>query len=152
MKLPSTRSVQLKWIAEPGDVEVPVGKSLMIPCAAGGGGSPTVSWSRLDEGRSSSFYGPELRFNPVKQDDAGYYECRASNGVDKDLVSRIKLNVLGKYRGFFGQPSPSKKLHVIKSKDKIGIINQPSNVYYSVLNILELSELDHGKQTVSLEI
>lgn len=89
--------MQLKWIEEPKDAEVSIGKSLLIPCLAAGGGSTAISWTRYENGMSHS-YGPELRLNSIKQDDAGYYECRASNGVDKDLISKIKLNVLGKYR------------------------------------------------------
>lgn len=72
---------------------------MLIPCSATAGDSPpVVSWTRFDNEGKPVNYGSELRFNSVKQDDAGYYECRASNGADKDLVSKIKLDVLGKYR------------------------------------------------------
>ena len=47
-------------------------------------------------GETGQIFGSELRFNAVAQEDAGTYECSAKNGADKDLRTRLKLNVLGK--------------------------------------------------------
>lgn len=38
----------------------------------------------------------ELRFSSISPSDSGTYECRVSNGVEEDLVTRIKLTVKGK--------------------------------------------------------
>lgn len=68
---------------------------MSIPCAANGFPKPTIKWYKI--GNQSVLFGPELSFASIEQQDAGYYECRASNGVEKDLVSGIELKVLGKY-------------------------------------------------------
>lgn len=78
---------------------MPVGKPLFVPCSASGQPPAQVTWTKLtsdnrtDQARS---LGSELRFNAISQVDSGLYECRASNGVEKDLVSRVRVNVLGK--------------------------------------------------------
>ena len=56
------------------------------------------------------FVGPELHFLSVREQDSGEYECRARNSVEKDLVSRIKIRVLGKYDKSLGQPSGFNKV------------------------------------------
>ena len=86
----------MKWIVEPRDVEVAVGKQLHIPCVADGLPKPSIEWTRIGADNKPEIFGPELRFGSVGQQDAGMYECRARNGVEKDLISRTKLNVLGK--------------------------------------------------------
>ena len=102
-------SVLLKWIAEPkGDLEVPVGKPLQVPCIASGQPTPTIVWTKLDGEDQTRTLGSDLRFGAVNQADSGLYECRASNGVEKDLVARFRLNVLGKYSNSHSkQPSVS---------------------------------------------
>ena len=87
--------MQLKWVVQPGDVEIGVGKPLHIPCRADGSPEPSIEWTRVGS-KGTEFVGPELRFSSISQHDAGYYECRAKNGVEEDLTSRIKLSVLGK--------------------------------------------------------
>lgn len=96
--------VQLKWLSEPNDLQASVGKSLHIPCLAEGNPMPKVNWyknysnlSARDKQQQQNSLGPELSFNPLKPNDGGEYECRASNGVEEDLVKQIKLDVLGKY-------------------------------------------------------
>jgi len=56
------------------------------------------------------FVGPELHFLSVREQDSGEYECRARNSVERDLVSRIKLRVLGEYDKSLGQPSGFNKV------------------------------------------
>lgn len=87
--------MQLKWVVEPSDVDIGLGKQLHVPCLADAVPKPTIEWTRLGQGRRDSI-GNELRFDSVKQQDDGYYECRAKNGLEEDLVARIKLSVLGK--------------------------------------------------------
>lgn len=45
---------------------------------------------------SPELLGPELRFIPTRPEDGGHYECRARNGIEKDLVASIEVKVLGK--------------------------------------------------------
>lgn len=72
-----------------------VGKPLYVPCKAIGSPDATIDWRKV--GDDSVTLGSELRFASTNQQDAGYYECRAKNGNDKDLVARIKVGVMGKY-------------------------------------------------------
>lgn len=94
-RLPHNRTVQLKWSVEPRDVDISAGSSAHIACSADGLPEPRVEWTKVGD-QGNQFIGSELRFGSVRPDDAGYYECRAKNGVEKDLVTRIKVNVLGK--------------------------------------------------------
>lgn len=93
-------AVQLRWISEPkGSVNVPVGKPVHVQCSASGQPAARVTWTKLageNQTTNSRGYGSELRFSAISQHDSGLYECRAGNGVEKDLVSRIRVNVLGK--------------------------------------------------------
>lgn len=101
-------TVQLKWTAEPSaELRVPVGKQVHVPCLAEGNPQPRIEWIRLNSNRNNNNnnndgggnqqpLGSELRFSQISQGDAGYYECHASNGVEEDLVARVKLEVLGK--------------------------------------------------------
>lgn len=75
-------------------MEIAVGRPIHIPCLADGSPKPTIEWTKV--GEEAAFMRSELRFTSVSQQDAGYYECRAKNGVEKDLISKIKLIVLGK--------------------------------------------------------
>jgi hypothetical protein len=67
-----------------------------VPCTAVGQPPPRIEWVRLDgtTGPGQSL-GPELRLAAASQQDSGLYECRASNGMDKDLVARTRLTVMG---------------------------------------------------------
>lgn len=76
-------------------MEVPVGRHLHIPCLADGSPKPTMEWTKLG-GQESQLIGTKLEFTSIQRDDAGQYECRAKNGVEKDLVAMVELNVLGK--------------------------------------------------------
>lgn len=109
-------TVQLKWTSEPNDIDIGVGKSAYIPCKAIGSPEPTIEWYRV--GEKSESLGSELRFTSVIQQDAGYYECRARNGQDEDLVARIKIGVLGEYQKFLGQSSGKIKLQMFGARTR----------------------------------
>lgn len=72
------------------------GGPVQVPCSADGKPTPRIEWFRITDDGSNEFIGNELNFVKVRQSDTGYYECRASNGVDEELSSRIRLDVLGK--------------------------------------------------------
>lgn len=66
---------------------------------------PQIHWFKIDDDElgsaavapeSRANLGPELRYSSVEPQQGGTYECRASNGAEEDLVTRLKLNVLGK--------------------------------------------------------
>ena len=98
----------MKWVEKPSDSEAGVGKPVIVPCKAEGSPAPTIEWFKIDD--EVRLLGSELRFASVSQQDAGYYECRAKNGQDEELVSRMKLSVLGKYICSLGQSLDSIKL------------------------------------------
>lgn len=62
---------------------------------------PSIEWRRLDSSQDS-VVGSELRFSSIAPQDGGQYECRARNGVEKDLTQVIKIRVLGKYEDLVG--------------------------------------------------
>lgn len=89
----------MKWVAEPRDLQAPAGKPLHLPCLAEAQPAPKIEWFRgqeEDKREQASFLGSELTFNSLEPKDSGYYTCRASNGLEEDLVKQIKLDVLGK--------------------------------------------------------
>ena len=91
--------MQLKWIEEPpAELEARAGKPLHIPCRASGKPEPRMEWFKLggDNHESDQMLGAEFQFGALAQEDSGVYECRARNGVEKDLRARVKLDVLGK--------------------------------------------------------
>lgn len=55
-----------------------------------------MEWFRVAEDGSDEYIGTELSFTKIRQSDSGYYVCKASNGVDEELSTRISLKVLGK--------------------------------------------------------
>lgn len=89
-------SVQMKWISKPNDTVVSIGRPLYVACDAEGSPTPRITWKKGPDQGQDGFGFHELRFGSVSLADAGNYECRASNGVDEDLVARIKLDVKGK--------------------------------------------------------
>lgn len=107
-------TVQLKWVSQPNDTEISVGQSLLIPCIGDGNPKPKVVWKKIDSNEhddddhnknsnqqennydSIAMEQTELRFPSVSIKDSGTYECRITNGLEEDLVTRIKLLVRGK--------------------------------------------------------
>ncbi|KAG9508531.1 Contactin-1a, partial [Fragariocoptes setiger] len=89
-------NVPLKWKIKPKNRFDRVGASLSIDCQAAGQPEPTVRWTRLRSRSNITIAGPVLHFPSLTQNDAGIYECVASNGVDKNLREVIELDVKGK--------------------------------------------------------
>lgn len=108
-------SVPLKWLKEPTNVKVSVGKSIKIACTAQGNPAPVIKWRRLNSNQLSeinknavgtydsnqqynvlsSFHLPELQFNSISNQDSGMYECSANNG-NEDISKVIQVEVVGK--------------------------------------------------------
>lgn len=97
--------MQLKWLERPPErLEAPLGAPLQVACRADGSPKPLATWTRLADEPSGDLAAPplgepswpELRFHSISARDSGLYECRAGNGLERDLVARTRINVLGK--------------------------------------------------------
>lgn len=88
--------VQMKWLVEPKNLKVQAGKPAQVECQADGLPQPRVEWFKSSGDNKLDYLGPRLQFHSIAPSDAGYFECHAKNGVEQDLKSRIKLEVLGK--------------------------------------------------------
>lgn len=85
---------------EPRDVQVSAGQRVHVGCAADGAPKPTIEWRKVADGvdqAESGSLGSQLGFSSVRLEDGGLYECRAKNGVEKDLVARAWIKVSGKF-------------------------------------------------------
>ncbi|KAG9509682.1 Hemicentin-1, partial [Fragariocoptes setiger] len=86
--------VPLKWKTEPMNQSARVGESISMECQAFGQPDPTISWIRLRSMATNvTIAGPVLHFSSLTQNDTGFYECIASNGIDKNLRKVIELEV-----------------------------------------------------------
>ncbi|XP_068223029.1 cell adhesion molecule Dscam1-like isoform X2 [Palaemon carinicauda] len=108
----SSRTVKLvvkvapTWKLEPDDSSVVVGSDLVIPCAAHGSPTPTITWRRA-EGAVPRQYRPvttlgdnvdvamnsSLVIMNIKRDQGGEFLCSASNGVGSDLSKSVRVTV-----------------------------------------------------------
>lgn len=88
--------VQLKWIVEPQNVQVPANQRVHIACSADGAPKPTIEWRKMADSGDVKHLGSQLGFASIRPEDGGLYECRAKNGIEKDLVARIEVKVMGK--------------------------------------------------------
>lgn len=98
----------LKWTREPKSLKVSLGKSVKVPCQARGSPTPTIKWRKVDsvqyhhqtnsnKQQQQQQLGAELSIASVGQQDAGLYECTASNQLDSELSAIISLEVVGKF-------------------------------------------------------
>ncbi|KAL1509496.1 hypothetical protein ABEB36_004216 [Hypothenemus hampei] len=73
------------------------GGLVSFECKANGNPSPTVQWTKKDGLLPSGLQvetGYLLNINEVKRQDAGTYQCTASNGIGQPVTGEIKLHVL----------------------------------------------------------
>lgn len=79
------------------------GTIVSFECKANGNPSPVVQWSKKDGILSSGLQvqtGYLLNLNDVQRQDAGVYQCTASNGIGQPVTGEMRLHVLCKKRFF----------------------------------------------------
>ncbi|XP_023225215.1 Down syndrome cell adhesion molecule-like protein Dscam2 [Centruroides sculpturatus] len=94
-----------RWISEPQDVDVRVGKPVQIECSASGFPLPKISWKRFTEDGqvmeplALQSENVSLKLSSAGLKDEGSYICRAENGIG-GLQKIIRISILGKTRRF----------------------------------------------------
>ncbi|KAG8178108.1 hypothetical protein JTE90_017455 [Oedothorax gibbosus] len=87
------------WIIEPENVTAIPGNRHVFRCSASGSPHPVITWNKILEkpGSDSSALtvgnGDSLTFESLKPEDAGLYECIASNGVEPTLRKFVVLGI-----------------------------------------------------------
>ncbi|XP_076306880.1 cell adhesion molecule Dscam1-like isoform X1 [Tachypleus tridentatus] len=97
-----------RWIDEPQDITISIGKKASIRCSASGYPKPEIHWKRNsgvvagdgfltipNTGRVKMNKDGALVIDSVVSEDAGYYTCQASTGVAADLNKTVLLTVRG---------------------------------------------------------
>ncbi|KAJ8984905.1 hypothetical protein NQ317_002745, partial [Molorchus minor] len=73
------------------------GSPVSFECKANGNPTPTVQWSKKDGLLPSGLQvenGYLMNINEVQRQDAGVYQCTASNGIGQPVTGEIRLHVL----------------------------------------------------------
>ena len=93
-----------EFVLTPSDAEVDAGSTFVWNCTATGQPTPVITWqvdgAELLPGyleHVSVLANNSLLIRGVKPEDAGHYQCHASNGVGVHVV-QAKLRVRGKKR------------------------------------------------------
>jgi len=89
---------KVRRFPEDGRVLARKGESLKLECLGEGNPTPIITWSR-SQGRLlpnevETETGPILNFNSVGRQEAGRYQCTASNGVGQPAILTFDLHVL----------------------------------------------------------
>ncbi|KAJ8961467.1 hypothetical protein NQ318_014715 [Aromia moschata] len=80
-----------------GQVVTRKGSPVSFECKVNGNPTPTVQWSKKDGLLPSGLQvekGYLLNLNEVQRQDAGIYQCTASNGIGQPVTGEIRLHVL----------------------------------------------------------
>ncbi|CAH0553650.1 unnamed protein product, partial [Brassicogethes aeneus] len=80
-----------------GKIVAKKGGIVSFECKANGNPGPIIQWSKKDGILPSGLQvqsGYVLNFNEVRRQDAGIYQCTASNGIGQPVTGEIKLHVL----------------------------------------------------------
>ncbi|KAG5870541.1 hypothetical protein JTB14_035687 [Gonioctena quinquepunctata] len=80
-----------------GQVVTRKGGPVSFECKTNGNPTPTVQWSKKDGLLPSGHQvetGYLLNLNEVQRQDAGIYQCTASNGIGQPVTGEMKLHVL----------------------------------------------------------
>ncbi|XP_070395118.1 cell adhesion molecule DSCAM-like [Dermacentor albipictus] len=88
-----------RWTQTPKDTVASVGDSVSIACAAAGHPAPTITWSKdghlMKEGTTTTrlLDNGTMSIVKVARDDAGRYQCEASNAVGDSLKAEVRITV-----------------------------------------------------------
>ncbi|XP_054724332.1 cell adhesion molecule Dscam2-like [Uloborus diversus] len=89
-----------RWLIEPTNLTVVVGDPVSLTCVAEGSPKPVINWRRTDKNLTTGHNVPFttqdgiLKWNSIKIDDDGEYECSAENGASQPLSKRISVKCL----------------------------------------------------------
>ncbi|XP_059481325.1 cell adhesion molecule Dscam2-like isoform X4 [Neocloeon triangulifer] len=99
-------TVPPRWVVEPSDQSVVLGKSVVLQCQADGFPKPTVTWKQAigkqpGDYREIGYRSQRLRVMEngslviarATEENEGYFLCQASNGIGAGLSKVIHLNV-----------------------------------------------------------
>ncbi|XP_065347787.1 cell adhesion molecule Dscam2-like isoform X4 [Cloeon dipterum] len=99
-------NVPPRWVVEPSDQNVVLGKSVALQCQADGFPKPTVTWKQAigkqpGDYREIGYRSQRLRVMEngslviarAMEENEGYFLCQASNGIGAGLSKVIHLNV-----------------------------------------------------------
>ncbi|XP_050305550.1 MAM domain-containing glycosylphosphatidylinositol anchor protein 1 isoform X2 [Anthonomus grandis grandis] len=87
----------LQIMPQSGQIVTRKGSPVSFECKANGNPLPTVQWSKKDGLLPSGLQvetGYLLSINEVQRQDAGTYQCTASNGIGQPVTGEVKLHVL----------------------------------------------------------
>ncbi|RWS11618.1 hemicentin-1-like protein [Dinothrombium tinctorium] len=84
--------VPLKWIQEPEDATIVLGKGTSLTCAADGIPKPIIKWIHVKSGKIISL-SSILSMKEIKNEEAGEYQCVAENTAST-LSKIVKIDVV----------------------------------------------------------
>ena len=80
----------------PHALNVTEGSSALFICSVTGSPPPNITWTAMPSGEI--YNGGRLEITAVQRNDAGNYQCAASNGISGPVKDNGFLNVYCEYR------------------------------------------------------
>ncbi|KAE8736743.1 hypothetical protein FOCC_FOCC017802, partial [Frankliniella occidentalis] len=97
-------TVPPRWVVEPAEQSVVLGKAVTLPCQADGFPKPTITWKQAIGTQPQEFRDVGFEFQQLEEGSLflaeaggqhkGHYMCQATNGIGPALSKLVKLNVL----------------------------------------------------------